>query len=918
MQTSFLRAPFEILSPPAYYDFHVVDEFDPSGRFILDIKRNQSTSAGGSPAQLQPIFPGRIVFKPAAGQTIPADPRKSSSPTLRGDLFLAIHHTVLEALGTALPEFELPLMAAYLGIELTPAIFTELAKLQFQTLGSNMNMPVAAINTLREAQRLTLVHDFASGKVSILVSPDALTKDPDLVIGRTVPNPADGIARQVLVLGVRAFPDPYRVPPALTEIESVQILTAPAFTPIPVSFFFSRLRKSSEWANIAAAHHANHSFFTALDALELPHNRWRHIRFRSYPQERENPDASIAFLGLRAQATEPAGGLLWERDLDAIGDLFLQRPDGEQFRLQVFNGSTAVPLSPDETTAAAQVMDLEWVAPTSGAAPAAIKAMIHYTPQGDVAGGSLPTLKLGVIDRGGMTIDPVDGTVLDTLEWVYPARQALTSLGFDLAKPVKNEDGLYEYDLPTSWAVREFQIYAKYPTVAIEDPNPTTTIPIYADRLIPVINTAPYSGEITGILDQATAAALRHWLENKYRCPVVVESWVVKSPPPPENRKQPKTLVKENIWLPQDEPTESHRTFVRDLSGYYTLPPHRAAEYRTLLGKYLPSGSFRGVISTPMFNTTWMSDTSITPERLTGESLPAVSTTKEQAEKISTYKVILAVSEAEAEQTFDSLNGWDQAVMSMGVFHWIIFYKSSPTELPAYLAYLDRVDPAEFQKYFGFFGIGITGEWPAAPASPNPFFVKNALKWESILTQRGLPREGAVDGQSRPLVRREDAEYFRSWHWFYRWVMAQRLSGAVQRGQWFMARMRLRELVAAPWGAPHPLGANTRIGQIYSSERAVAALLRAHVNQPGEVISGGKAHPRLRDAYNAADLSSDDPANWNAADKQRLHRELEKELKTINGSILDTLDRCVNLNDSVYGKMDTSVSSFLLYDADLL
>ena len=87
------------------------------------------------------------------------------------------------------------------------------------------------------------------------------------------------------------------------------------------------------------------------------------------------------------------------------------------------NGPTAVPLSPDETSAAAQVLDLEWATPASGAAPAAIKAMIHYTPQGDVAGGSLPTLKFGVIDRGGMTIDPVDGTVLDTLEWVYPLRR---------------------------------------------------------------------------------------------------------------------------------------------------------------------------------------------------------------------------------------------------------------------------------------------------------------------------------------------------------------------------------------------------------------------------------------------------------------------------------------------------------------
>ena len=146
-----------------------------------------------------------------------------------------------------------------------------------------------------------------------------------------------------------------------------------------------------------------------------------------------------------------------------------------------------------------------------------------------------------------------------------PVAPALASLGFALAKPVKNKDGLYEYDLATSWAVREFQIYARYPTVAIEDPNPTTSIPIYADRLVPVDNTAPYTGEITGILDQATVAALRHWLANNYRCPVVVESWVRKSPPPPENKRQPKTLVKENIWLFQDEPTISHRTFVRDL-----------------------------------------------------------------------------------------------------------------------------------------------------------------------------------------------------------------------------------------------------------------------------------------------------------------------------------------------------------------
>jgi hypothetical protein len=326
-----------------------------------------------------------------------------------------------------------------------------------------------------------------------------------------------------------------------------------------------------------------------------------------------------------------------------------------------------------------------------------------------------------------------------------------------------------------------------------------------------------------------------------------------------------------------------------------------------MLGRFSTLGGHVGMISTKAYHTTWDADTAVTPDRLIG----APATTPEA---ISTFKVVAAVANAEAEAVFDSINAYDIGVVSIGVFHWILYYApGSRTELPAFLAWLARAAPDEFNRFFRRFGLTADPTWPD-PGVPNPLFNKSELKWWGSVQQRGLVPTTSQRPLADPgmLTRAADAEYFRTWHWFYRWEMACRTSTAVQRQQWVLSRMRLRALLAAPWQKKKGFPALPPLGRVFSSERAVAALLRAHANQPNRVVRSGMPVDLLHEAYTAAGTSSHDPSRWTAADMHKLHVSLEAKLKTINTPIRATLDLATGYVDPTHGALSEDKDSFLL------
>ena len=226
----------------------------------------------------------------------------------------------------------------------------------------------------------------------------------------------------------------------------------------------------------------------------------------------------------------------------------------------------------------------------------------------------------------------------------------------------------------------------------------------------------------------------------------------------------------------------------------------------------------------PCHRATPAAEGEILPERLLGRNLEELT-----APETSTFKVVRAVSEVECIGHFDSVNAYDNAFVSVGPCHWTLGIASnggnvSEGELCGYLAYLKHAEPEAFHDAFGFFGLDIDEQWSdaASRATGAALYRPGQRKYAGWVALQG------EDGAFHRLPEREgDGNYFKTWHWFYRFVMAGRRNPGYQRGMWDMARVRLRDLMGLAWGD----GAR-RLGDLFTSEKALAMILRWHIRFP--------------------------------------------------------------------------------------
>lgn len=455
-------------------------------------------------------------------------------------------------------------------------------------------------------------------------------------------------------------------------------------------------------------------------------------------------------------------------------------------------------------------------------------------------------------------------------EQVERLQADLRTLGFLLAG---EPDGIF--GLKTFWAVREFQIYASMAQVAEETPSADST---YANRLAAVSTGANrYAGPISGVVNAATRQTLQHWLDNRWRCPVVIEAWRMR-------KQRRSSLQAQNIWLHDEVHSTRPRMFARDLSGYYSAPFESDEDDRIVLGDFTPFLSWSGPRSVPPRHT-WR-DAEILPERLAGLPLEELS----EAQR-STFKVVRAVSEVECIGFFDSVNAYDNAFVSVGPCHWTLGIASnegnvSEGELCGYLAYLRHADPEVFQKAFSFFGARVDEDWVDANGVPNgaSLFNKGSRKYAGWLALR------TEEGFGRLPEREKEGNYFKTWHWFYRFLMAGRTVPGYQRRMWDMARIRLRDLRDLPWS-----GDQTRVRDVITSEKAAAIVLRWHIRFPGHIAAAGKAGSRLLAALETARSVQPDlnwnapPAGWTDAHERALIQGLRTQARQAGGGLPETI-----------------------------
>src|SRR4029077_13544372 len=88
-------------------------------------------------------------------------------------------------------------------------------------------------------------------------------------------------------LGVRTTVGPIAQPARLKDVPSNDVLAAPAFAAMPISYFYRFMRHlGARWTALAATGHDNHELYEAFDDLEnaAALGRWRRLRiFPTYP-----------------------------------------------------------------------------------------------------------------------------------------------------------------------------------------------------------------------------------------------------------------------------------------------------------------------------------------------------------------------------------------------------------------------------------------------------------------------------------------------------------------------------------------------------------------------------------------------------------------------------------------------------------
>lgn len=483
---------------------------------------------------------------------------------------------------------------------------------------------------------------------------------------------------------------------------------------------------------------------------------------------------------------------------------------------------------------------------------------------------------------GSPRVEPEPASYVESLQ------EDLDELGF---KIVGGADG--GFGRRTEWAVREFQIYAQMPNVAAD----TGTGARYVDGLRQVTTVLPYDGPVSGVVNAATRVALQYWKASRWRCPVVIGAYSAGG-----------NLFNnmDNIWVYNEVGNCSPDVYARDLSGYYGVDQNADL----LIGMHAAVGD--GPVSLRMNTCNRMREhpvAEVTPELLAG--IPAAELSQNNmARQKSTFKVLRSIAQAESVGYFDSVNAWDTAIISIGMYHWTLGLQKSGTsvargercvdsmcdgEMCAFLGLLKMTNPEAYDRYFQRFGIDVDRQWWLDGLFPSkggdPFFMKSLYKYAGWLRLQN------DDGDSSDLTRQvSEANYLRNWHWFYRVTMANRQSEAVQRLNWVFTRIRIRDMLRLPWrreDVPAVVpGTEFRLGDIYTSEKATALLLRAHVNYPrticldGFVSSGPGSFNvlpfALESAINAAPALdwSQSPQDW-GDDEEKEPRLIEHLLATL-------------------------------------
>jgi len=204
----------------------------------------------------------------------------------------------------------------------------------------------------------------------------------------------------------------------------------------------------------------------------------------------------------------------------------------------------------------------------------------------------------------------------------------------------------------------------------------------------------------------------------------------------------------------------------------------------------------------------------------------------------SLLNIMDAVSENEGK--LEAINTWDNAFLTFGTFQWTVGTGAGSGELPALLARLKQDDADVFERYFGQYGLDVTGVRAGAPEKP------------------GITPTGYFALNGEKISRSTAKEKLRTLEWAYRFWLAGH-DDVVRAAEIRQAMDRVHIFYDSP---RHQINGRP-VCDYVSSEYGVALLLDQHINRPGHVPK------TIAEAVTKVG-GSKDPATWSDDDERRV------------------------------------------------
>lgn len=473
----------------------------------------------------------------------------------------------------------------------------------------------------------------------------------------------------------------------------------------------------------------------------------------------------------------------------------------------------------------------------------------------------------------GQTQSLVEGGVLPT--FIDDLRHDLAEIGFG---PLADGDPAPRriFGAYLEAAVREFQSYAAMPRVA-RFATPFDGLPAVPNAglvgtLIGQDNDQRYTGPVSGALNTETRALLKMWVERDWHCPVVVEARVL-TPADRTALRNPASANKRAVVFARAVPVDNRNVWLRtqltgaanlanfsfiawDFTRRYPQPPGRLDDDPVVIAKW-NAGGWGGAAAIPPGHN-WP-EAEIKPDTMFG-AFPNPAQRHAQAAFWSTFRILRSIAEVESVGTLDGMNAWDSAIVSGGPWHWTLGLGKTnggnaqqaarplviyPGELGPLLSFAANRIPADYATFFGGFGVQPREPWVDPPVA---HFSSGQRKYRGWIMQPD-PAGNLVDTRNQnpatvpagnnPVANQADLdliEVLHHWHWIYRWQMLARVGTAFRPLMWDLARGRLRALLTADWGGAGGAVAGLTVGDVFTSEQAVAMLERVHVFFPEWVL----------------------------------------------------------------------------------